>query len=106
MGAKGRITISLRGHTMRSSFALGFLIVIAGATSAAPPAPAGQPLHGQVDAWRQAHERQIMGEFTDFLALPDVATNIPDIDANAKLLMQMIEARGLKPRILSAGPDT
>jgi len=59
-----------------------------------------------VSAWSRAHQRQILGEFSDFLALPDVATNISDIDANAKFLMKMMEARGLKPRILSAGPDT
>src|SRR6185437_13289577 len=63
-------------------------------------------LHDQVDAWRHTHERQILGEFTDFLALPDVATSVPDIEANAKALVKMIEARGLKARILSAGPGT
>ena len=72
-------------------------------TTAAVAAPS---LHDQVDAWRQVHERQIVGEFADFLALPDVATNVPDIEANAKLLMKMIEARGLKARILSAGAGT
>ncbi|MGE5625388.1 MAG: M20/M25/M40 family metallo-hydrolase [Bacillota bacterium] len=88
---------------MRSSFALAFLLVVA-AASAASSTPA--PLHDQVEAWRKAHARQILGEFTDFLALPDVATNVPDIEANARLLVKMIEARGLKARILSAGPGT
>ena len=69
-------------------------------------ASAAAPLHDQVDAWRQAHERQILTEFSDFLALSDVATDVPDIEANAKLLVRMIEARGLKARILSAGPGT
>ena len=90
---------------MRSSFAFAFLMVLAPAAIAAS-APSPQSLHDQVDTWTKAHQRQILGEFTDFLALPDVATNIPDIDANAKLLVKMIEARGLKARILSAGPGT
>ncbi|HEY1773725.1 MAG TPA: M20/M25/M40 family metallo-hydrolase [Gammaproteobacteria bacterium] len=81
-------------------------VMVASAALAAPPVPAAPSLHDQVQTWRESHERQILGEFSDFLALPDVATNIPDIDANAKLLMKMIEARGLKARILSAGPDT
>ena len=63
-------------------------------------------LHDQVQDWRKVHERQILDEFTDFLSLPDVATNVPDIEANAKLLMKMIEARGLKARVFSAGPGT
>ena len=63
-------------------------------------------LHDQVSSWTQAHQKQILTEFTDFLALPDVATKVPDIEANARLLMKMIEARGLKARLLSAGPGT
>jgi acetylornithine deacetylase/succinyl-diaminopimelate desuccinylase-like protein len=63
-------------------------------------------LHDQVDTWRQAHERQILGEFSGFLALPNVATNVPDIEANARVLVKMIEDRGLKARILSAGAGT
>ena len=93
---------------MKTSLLAGFSAVLAAsclsATAARPAAPTS--LHDQVTAWRQDHERQILGEFSDFLALPDVATNIPDIDANARFLMKMLEARGLKPRILSAGPDT
>jgi len=76
------------------------------AAGAATPAPAAQPLHDQVEAWRKTHERQIVGEFSDFLALPDVATSVPDIEANARVLVKMVEARGLKARILSAGPGT
>ena len=73
---------------------------------AATPGAAAASLHDQVEIWRKAHERQIVGEFSGFLALPDVATNVPDIEANAKMLVKMIEARGLKARILSAGPGT
>ncbi len=80
-------------------------MLMVSAVIAAPPAPTVS-LHAQVESWRMAHERQILGEFSDFLALPDVATNVPDIEANAKLLVKMIEARGLKARILSAGPGT
>jgi acetylornithine deacetylase/succinyl-diaminopimelate desuccinylase-like protein len=81
-------------------------LLAAAAAFVAAPALAAPALHDQVDAWRKAHERQIVGEFSDFLALPDVATNVPDIEANAKVLVKMIEARGLKAQILSAGPGT
>ena len=95
-------------NIMKAGLLVGMSAALAASSlgaGAAIPAPSAS-LHDLVAAWRQAHERQILGEFSDFLALPDVATNIPDIDANAKLLMKMMEARGLKPRILSAGPDT
>jgi acetylornithine deacetylase/succinyl-diaminopimelate desuccinylase-like protein len=93
---------------MKASFLVGLSASLAASSLwAATATPASSAsLHDQVAAWSQAHERQILGEFSDFLALPDVATNIPNIDANAQLLMKMIEARGLKAQILSAGPDT
>lgn len=82
------------------------LLLAAASALVATPALAAPSLHDQVEAWRKAHERQIVGEFSDFLAIPDVATNVPDIEANAKALVKMIEARGLKAQILSAGPNT
>ncbi|HEX7964226.1 MAG TPA: M20/M25/M40 family metallo-hydrolase [Gammaproteobacteria bacterium] len=87
---------------MRSTlFGLGLSCM----ATAAASAPAGS-LHDQVESWRKAHEKQIVTEFSDFLALPDVATNVPDIEANARALVKMVEARGLKAKILSAGPGT
>ncbi|HEY3643704.1 MAG TPA: M20/M25/M40 family metallo-hydrolase [Gammaproteobacteria bacterium] len=85
---------------------LSTLSALSPATGVHAAAPPTASLHDQVETWRQAHERQILAEFSDFLALPDVASKVPDIEANAKLLVKMIEARGLKARILSAGPGT
>ena len=90
----------------RSSLLAGLSATLCAFSLSAAAAPTAQPLHDEVEAWRQAHERQIVGEFSDFLSLPDVATTVPDIEANAKRLMKMMEARGIKARILSAGPGT
>ncbi|WP_028968903.1 M20/M25/M40 family metallo-hydrolase [Sphingomonas sp. URHD0057] len=39
-------------------------------------------------------------EFSELLAIPNVATSIPDIRRNADHIMAMMEKRGLKPRLL------
>ena len=41
-----------------------------------------QPLRPQVDAWRKAHEREILDEAFALLAIPNVASNQDDIAKN------------------------
>ena len=50
--------------------------------------------------WRQAHEREILQEFETLLAIPNIATDQPNIRKNAALIQSMIERRGLKSRLL------
>ncbi|HET9298312.1 MAG TPA: M20/M25/M40 family metallo-hydrolase [Candidatus Polarisedimenticolaceae bacterium] len=69
------------------------------------PALAGT-LRDDVRAWRKTHEKAILEEFDALLRLPNVATRVPDIEANADRLQSMLEARGLAVRRLSAGPGT
>ncbi len=83
-----------------AALTLGLVLALAGQASAAPA------LRDQVHAWRQAHERAVVEEFEALLKLPNVATNVPDIEANARALIPMMERRGLKTRVLSAGPGT
>lgn len=42
----------------------------------------------------------ILAEFTDLLAIPNVATNVTDIRRNADHIMAMMARRGLAPRLL------
>jgi acetylornithine deacetylase/succinyl-diaminopimelate desuccinylase-like protein len=72
------------------------------------PATAEQPssVHDRVRAYRQAHEKQIVGELTDLLALPNVATRLADVERNADRLTAMLERRGFKVQRLSAGEGT
>ena len=50
--------------------------------------------------WRDAHERQILQEFMTLLAIPNIATNQPNIRKNAALIQSMIDKRGIKSQLL------
>ena len=80
----------------------GLLVAAVGAQAQAAPDPA----RAAADAWRGAHEKAILGEFSDFLAMPDVATTIPDVERNADHLTDLLRTRGFATRTLSAGPGT
>ncbi|HEY1879393.1 MAG TPA: M20/M25/M40 family metallo-hydrolase [Caulobacteraceae bacterium] len=67
---------------------------------------ASDPAKAAADAWRQAHERQILDELSGFVSLPDVAANIADVDANAARLEEMLRTRGFAVRLLRASPGT
>jgi acetylornithine deacetylase/succinyl-diaminopimelate desuccinylase-like protein len=47
-----------------------------------------------------AHQRQIVGEFTDLLAIPDVGTDRANIRRNAGHLVAMLGRHGLKAELL------
>src|ERR1044072_2101019 len=49
----------------------------------------------------QATDRAaLLKDYAELLAIPNVATSIPDIRKNADHIMAMMAARGLKPRLL------
>jgi acetylornithine deacetylase/succinyl-diaminopimelate desuccinylase-like protein len=75
------------------------------ALATALPAAAAAPDMAPVRAWRQAHEKQILGDFMGFLAMPDVATVLPDVEKNAAFIDGELKARGFSTRVLRAGPD-
>src|SRR6185436_12547205 len=50
--------------------------------------------------YRRTHERQILDEFTRLLALPNVASDRENIRRNAQFIMEMMQRRGLNPRLL------
>lgn len=52
--------------------------------------------------YRRAHEHEIINEFIKLLALPNVATDTANIRRNAELIVQMLEGRGVKTRLLEA----
>jgi acetylornithine deacetylase/succinyl-diaminopimelate desuccinylase-like protein len=65
------------------------------------PGAAEAPSHPEVRAWRSANEHAILDEFTRLLAIPNVATDRDDIRRNAKVLVEMMQKRGLNPRLLA-----
>ncbi|HEY1495633.1 MAG TPA: M20/M25/M40 family metallo-hydrolase, partial [Candidatus Solibacter sp.] len=50
--------------------------------------------------WRQAHESAILGEFSSFLALPNIARDEAAIRKNAAAVSALLEKRGVKTRYL------
>jgi acetylornithine deacetylase/succinyl-diaminopimelate desuccinylase-like protein len=50
--------------------------------------------------YRRAHERQILTEFTRLLAIPNVASDRDNIRRNAEFIREMMQRRGLNPRLL------
>ncbi len=81
--------------------------LLVSALSAVATSPAGAAeLRDQVRAWRVAHEKEIVRELADLLALPNVATRQADVEKNADHLTAMLERRGFKVRRLSAGEGT
>jgi acetylornithine deacetylase/succinyl-diaminopimelate desuccinylase-like protein len=59
-----------------------------------------------VRAWRVTHEHQILADFERFVAMPNVATTLPDVEANAAYISGLLEARQFKTRLLRAEPGT
>ncbi len=54
----------------------------------------------QVRAYRRAHEHAIIHEFTDLLSIPNVATDTANIRRNAAKIVEMVERRGFRTRLL------
>ncbi len=54
--------------------------------------------------YRQANEHEIIAEYVKLLAIPNVASDKPNIGRNAQLISGMLERRGVKVRLLEV-PD-
>src|SRR5918992_3159354 len=55
-----------------------------------------------VREYRRANEHRILREFVELLSIPNVASDSENIRRNAARLVEMMTARGLKPRLLEA----
>lgn len=61
------------------------------------PAPAAG---GPVDQYVLAHWKDVLNEFTQFLAIPNVASDAENIRKNADALVAMMQKRGIKTQLL------
>ncbi|MCP4898797.1 MAG: M20/M25/M40 family metallo-hydrolase [bacterium] len=66
----------------------------------------GTALREKIQAYRVSHELKIVDDLAGLVALPNIASNLEDMDVNAKHLTQMLEARKFKVQFLrgSGGP--
>jgi len=51
--------------------------------------------------WRQAHQAEILQEFTALLSIPNVASDSENIRRNADALVSMLQKRGVESRLLT-----
>jgi len=56
-----------------------------------------------INNYRSAHEKAIVEDFVDLLSMPNVASNVADMDRNADYITDLLHARGFTTRRLSAG---
>src|SRR5271156_7181336 len=54
----------------------------------------------EVRDYRTDHEDRIVRELAEFLAIPNVASDTPNIQKNAARLVEMLEARGIETHLL------
>jgi acetylornithine deacetylase/succinyl-diaminopimelate desuccinylase-like protein len=52
--------------------------------------------------WVAANKAPLLREYVELLAIPNVATNLPDIRRNAEHISAMMQRRGLSPRLLES----
>ncbi|HEU5453212.1 MAG TPA: M20/M25/M40 family metallo-hydrolase [Terriglobales bacterium] len=63
-------------------------------------AQSGSAVRQKVDAYRKAHEVEIVRSFADLLAMPNLASDSANIRHNAEQISSMLQARGVKTRLL------
>src|SRR5438477_291996 len=67
---------------------------LAAGQKASPPSPA--QVAQAVREYRMENEDRIVRELSEFLAIPNVASDTPNIQKNAAHLVEMLEARGIE----------
>src|SRR6202007_2541996 len=90
-----------RGITLRT-IVIATLISICGAPCLAQkraPIPPAQ-VAAEVRNYRMANEDRIIRELTEFLSIPNVASDTENIQKNAAHLVGMLEARGIETHLL------
>src|SRR5688500_19263085 len=83
--------------TCEMKTALMATLVLIYASALADPATVAQ----QTRTWRANHERDILTEFADLVAIPNLADDAPNIQRNAEALRAMCEKRGLATKLLA-----
>jgi acetylornithine deacetylase/succinyl-diaminopimelate desuccinylase-like protein len=74
-------------------------LALAQKPAALPPAQVAQ----EVRDYRLDNEDRIIRELAEFLSIPNVASDTPNIQKNAARLVEMLEARGIETHLLPIG---
>jgi acetylornithine deacetylase/succinyl-diaminopimelate desuccinylase-like protein len=82
------------------------LVALPLCAAAAPPAdPGAAAVREKVRSYRIAHEAEILDELTALLALPNLASDKPNIERNATAIVAALERRGVRTELWRV-PDT
>ena len=84
--------------TTVGTFAFFLLPCFAAGQKAVPPSPA--QVVQVVREYRMENEGRILRELSEFLAIPNIASDTPNIQKNAAHLVEMLEARGIEAHLL------
>ncbi len=90
---------------MKSQIRVRLLAIGAMAIAATPVAaqgPDAATLRNQIAAYRHAHDTEILREFEDLLAIPNLASDSVSIRRNAAHIMDMLKRRGFTAQLLEA----
>jgi acetylornithine deacetylase/succinyl-diaminopimelate desuccinylase-like protein len=90
-----------RSATMRTLAAAAFLAVAAASPAVAAGAGGAARVAREARAWRAAHEREVIREFSDLLAIPNLASDAPGIERNARAVQALLARRGVAVRLLT-----
>jgi acetylornithine deacetylase/succinyl-diaminopimelate desuccinylase-like protein len=71
------------------------------ATAQKSVAPPAAQVVQEVRNYRLANEDRIVRELSEFLSIPNIASDTPNIQKNAAHLVEMLEARGIETHLLS-----
>ncbi len=84
---------------IRAGLALVALVPSAPLAGAGAGADAGAA-PSAVRSWIRAHEREVLREFAELLAIPNLASDGPNIQRNAEHIVGMLGRRGIAARLL------
>jgi acetylornithine deacetylase/succinyl-diaminopimelate desuccinylase-like protein len=76
------------------------LLVPAAAVAHPSGVPGGAALRDAVRAWRVTNDAAVVRGMAELLAIPNVATDAPNIARNAEHILRLLERRGAKGRLL------
>jgi acetylornithine deacetylase/succinyl-diaminopimelate desuccinylase-like protein len=90
------------GKALRRTIAVGWAGAFFACTVAAQKPPVAKPAQvvQEVRAYRIDNEERIVRELSEFLAIPNVASDTANIEKNAEHLREMLEARGIETHLL------
>jgi acetylornithine deacetylase/succinyl-diaminopimelate desuccinylase-like protein len=87
----------------RALFGWALLALVAAPALASP---ASDQLRASVRNWREANERKLIADYSAFVAMPSIASNLADVDRNADFLEAQLKSRGFTTSQLRARPGT